>query len=249
VPFSGEGALGLAYAHIGQPERCVEWCRAVLARGRDTHTLIRTQLVAALTVAGTGAEAGAAAQGLIEAAEATHNPFAFAYAFQAYGYSLPDADPVLALDALRRGLAIAQDSGNRFVASMLATGLFRLEAEHGDSLAALDDISLAIRNFYESGNVTYTPFALAILAVFLDRLGHLEPAATIAGFAFAPLTASLTAAVVPQRQVIAHLRDSLGDQKYESLTRKGETMTTAAIVTYAYDQIDQVRAELKAVAK
>jgi predicted ATPase len=249
VPFGGEGALGLVYAHVGQPERCVEWCRALLARGRDTHTLIRTQLVAALTVAGTGAEAGAAAQGLIEAAEATHNPFAFAYAFQAYGYSLPDADPVLALDALRRGLAIAQDSGNRFVASMLATGLFRLEAEHGDSLAALDDISLAIRNFYESGNVTYTPFALAILAVFLDRLGHLEPAATIAGFAFAPLTASLTAAVVPQRQVIAHLRDSLGDQKYESLTRKGETMTTAAIVTYAYDQIDQVRAELKAVAK
>ena len=30
----------------------------------------------------------------------------------------------------------------------------------------------------------------------------------------------------------------------ESLTRKGETMTTAAMATYAYDQIDQARAEL-----
>jgi hypothetical protein len=29
--------------------------------------------------------------------------------------------------------------------------------------------------------------------------------------------------------MIAHLRDVLGDQTYESLTRKGETMTTAAM--------------------
>ncbi len=30
----------------------------------------------------------------------------------------------------------------------------------------------------------------------------------------------------------------------ESLARKGEAMTTAAMATYAYDQIDQARAEL-----
>ena len=48
---------------------------------------------------------------------------------------------------------------------------------------------------------------------------------------------------------IAHLRDVLGDQTYESLARKGETMTTAAMATYAYDQIDQARAELNAVSK
>jgi hypothetical protein len=39
--------------------------------------------------------------------------------------------------------------------------------------------------------------------------------------------------------VRTHLRDVLGDQAYESLARKGETMTTAAMATYAYDQIDQ----------
>ena len=32
---------------------------------------------------------------------------------------------------------------------------------------------------------------------------------------------------------IIHLRDVLGDQTYESLARKGETMTTAEMVTYA----------------
>jgi hypothetical protein len=79
-----------------------------------------------------------------------------------------------------------------------------------------------------------------------DRLGRYEPAATIAGFALSPIAAS----GVPEiATVIAHLRDVLGDQTYESLAHKGETMTTAAMVTYAYDQIDQARAELNAVSK
>jgi hypothetical protein len=33
---------------------------------------------------------------------------------------------------------------------------------------------------------------------------------------------------------------STGDQTYESLARKGETMTTAAMVAYAFDQINAV---------
>ena len=38
-------------------------------------------------------------------------------------------------------------------------------------------------------------------------------------------------------------------QIYESLARKGETMTTAAMATYGYDQIDQAQTELNAVSK
>jgi hypothetical protein len=43
---------------------------------------------------------------------------------------------------------------------------------------------------------------------------------------------------------IAHLREVLGEPADEALPRKGETMTTAAMATYAYDQIDQARGEL-----
>jgi hypothetical protein len=75
-----------------------------------------------------------------------------------------------------------------------------------------------------------------------DRLGRYEPAATMAGFAVIPWTTMLA----EFNALIAHLRDVLGDQTYESLARKGETMTTAAMATYAYDQIDQARAALKA---
>ena len=65
-----------------------------------------------------------------------------------------------------------------------------------------------------------------------------------------PLSHPLTASAFPElATAITHLRDVLGEATYESLAREGGTMTTAAMVTYAFDQIDQARAELSAVSK
>jgi predicted ATPase len=245
VPFGIEGWLGAAYLVIGQPGKWVEWCRAQLARSRDTHTLTRTCLVLALTVEGPADELMAAANGLVAAAEATRNPYALSFALFVHGLAFRNADPAGALDALRRGLVVAQDSGNRFNETQLAVGLSRLEAECGGPLAALDYNMLAIRHYHDAGNTVNVRVAQAQLAIIFDRLGRYEPAATIAGSAFSPLTAAL-----PEFSVaIAHLRDVLGDQSYESLARKGEVKTTAAMATYAYDQIDQARTELDAVSK
>jgi hypothetical protein len=100
-------------------------------------------------------------------------------------------------------------------------------------------------NFHDGGNTTGLRSGLAVLAALFDRLGRHEPAATIAGFAVSPLTST---AMPEFTTAIAHLRAVLGDQTYESLARKGEAMTTSAIATYAYDQIDQARTELNAVS-
>ena len=165
------------------------------------------------------------------------------WALLAYGYAFRDADPDLALEALRRGLVIAQDSGNRFNETILVYTLSGLEAEQGDRMAALDSFTVAIHNYHESGNAYMVSAPLALLAVFLDRLGHYESAGTIAGFA---AVNPLTAALPELDAAIGHLREVLGDQTYQSLAREGGAMTTAAIVSYAYDQIDQARAELSA---
>ncbi|HWS93312.1 MAG TPA: hypothetical protein VN306_12715 [Mycobacterium sp.] len=87
---------------------------------------------------------------------------------------------------------------------------------------------------------------MPILAALFDRVGRHEQAATICGFAG---TAMARGAYPQIDATIAHLRDVLGDQAYESLAREGETMTTAAMVTYAYDQIEQARTELNAVSE
>jgi predicted ATPase/class 3 adenylate cyclase len=242
LPYGIEVLLGAVYVVIGQPERMAELCRAQLARRRDNHVYIRGWLVCALSEAGSGGEAMDSVDGLIEAAEATGNPLFLALALGAYGAAFRDADPVGALNALGRGLVIAQDSGARAQVSALALFLARLEAEHGGTVSAFDHLTLAIRNYHNCGNTTTIRIPLAVLAALFDRLGRYEPAATIVGFALNRMAAAL----IPEiNATTAHLREVLGDPAYESLARKGETMTTAAMVTYAYDQIDQARTELE----
>ena len=240
------GLLVSVYVAAGQAERAIEWYRAEIARGPDTPIFTTIALCLALATAGRPDEAMVPANGLVDAAEATRNPLALSYAFFVVGFAFGDADPNRAREALRRGLVIAQESGNRANESHLAAMLCRLEAAHGDILAAFDYLTLAIRNYHDAGNTATIRVPLAVLAAVFDRLGRYEPAATIAGFAISPFTAAATPEL---NAAIAHLRDVLGDQTYESLVRKRETMTIAAMVNYAYDQIDQARTELNAVSK
>ncbi len=78
-------ALGTPYAYVGQPERAVEWYRAVLKDGFDGDTATRAALVMALSSAGSADEAMAAAEGLVDAAEATRNPYLLSLALFADG--------------------------------------------------------------------------------------------------------------------------------------------------------------------
>ena len=184
----------------------------------------------------------AAASGVIDAAEATGNPYVLSHALLACGLAFQDGDPGLARGALRRGLAVARDSGNRANASHMAANLCLVEAKHGDPLAALDYFAVAIRGYHDSGNTGMIHAPLGALAAFFDRLGRDKPAATIAGFA---AVNPLAALVFPDMTTaIAHLHERLGDPVYESLAREGEAMTTTEMAAYAYDQIDQARAEL-----
>jgi predicted ATPase len=242
VPFGVECLVGGVYLIIGQSERWAEWCRAELQRRCDTPVNIRTALVIALVLADSSDAAMVAANGLIEAAEATRNPFVLSFALVADGLACRVANPVRALDALRRGLVIAQESGNRFTESALAQNLARQVAALGDTASAFDHLAVAIRHYHNSGNLALMRGPLTNLATLLDRLGRYEPAATITGFAFSPFTAASFPEITT---AITHLREVLGDQSYESLARRGETMTTTAMATYAYDQIDQARTELE----
>jgi len=239
VPFGIEGWPVGAYISIGQPERAFTMCRAQLARGRDTLALTRGCLVLALTIRGINDEAMALAEGLIDAAAATQNPQALCYATLAEGFAFRDADPARSLNALRRGLAIAQESENRSAVSHLAAVLCRVEDKYGDPMAALKYCRIAIHNYHESGNSSGISTPVAVLASAFDRIERYEAAATIAGFAFRPVTA----ASFPELSVtIEHLREVLGSGVYESHAQAGANMTTSAMANYAYGHIDQALA-------
>jgi predicted ATPase len=242
VPQGLESWLGGIYTNVGLPGRSIEMFRRLRANDADPFGLTRSGLVLALMRAGSHDEAKATAKELIDTVEAIPNPWGQSYAHLVYGMAWCDADPIRARDALRKGLEMAQDSGIRYNESHFANVLGRLEAQHGDRLASLKYLKLAIGNYHDSGNTTTIRVPLASLAACLDRVGYDEGAAVIAGYA----SGHIARAWLPEfATAIDHLRRTLGDQRYGDLAEQGATMTAAAIVAYAKDQIDQVRTDLE----
>ena len=189
----------------------------------------------------------AAANGLIDAAEATAQPLCALVRAARLRLSL-SATPILTVrwEAMRRGLVIAQDSGNRTIETHLAI------------ILAAWKPNTATR--WPRSNTSAWPSATTTTRV--TRHIPCRPGCPRRYFSTgsdttrrrppSPVSPSspITAVAIPEiGTAITHLRDVLGDQTYESLARKGETMTTAEMATYAYDQIDQARAELNAVSK
>ncbi|MDQ1495502.1 MAG: hypothetical protein QOG69_1985 [Actinomycetota bacterium] len=239
VPYEFEVGFSASYANMGQPDQWVEWCRSIIAR--RSGPLAQAFLVMGLTFAGPSDEAIGMLGDLHTAADATDNPAVLGYALLARGLAYRYVDGVAAYDAHRRGLTIAQDSGNELIESHLAGTLAQLAAVYGEPTDAFDYLIQAIRHFYDAGSFSHLRVPLAILADVFDRLGHHEPAATISAFATTPLT---RASVPEINTIISHLRQVLGDQVYESLVRTGETMTSAEMAKYALEQIDLARARL-----
>jgi predicted ATPase len=240
VPYAAESWLGGAYIMTGAPERWVELCRNMIAR-EPGHPFAQASLVIALTFSGMYEEAMEASAGLLSAASSLENPHMVAYSLAAYGFAYRDADPVAAYEALRRGMKIAEESGNRRDVSLVAVSLSRLAAAQGDPDDTLDYLKIAIRNQYDSGSVSIISSPLAILVAFLDRLGRHEPASIISGFAATPFAQTSFPEI---NTAITHLREVLGDSRYESLAHAGENMTNAEMANYALEQIDRARAEI-----
>ena len=244
--YETQTATGIAYMTVGRPQRWVDVCRDAIARGAGPRTITRACLVMALNFLGDGDGARLASEGLLDAADATDNPNTACFALVSHGIAHRDTDPVAACDAQRRAVILARESGNRQMEMAAAVSVSSFAATEGDPVEAFDYLTTIIGRYHDSGSVSLLQYPMPILAALFDRVGRHEQAATICGFAG---TAMARAAYPQIDATIAHLRRVLGDQPYESLARNGEGMTTSAMVTYAYDQIDQARTELKAVSK
>jgi predicted ATPase/class 3 adenylate cyclase len=243
ILYELQSSTGVVYSHAGQSERWADLCRSAIEKEPGRQTLSRASLVMALNFLGKGDEARAASHGLLAAADVTENPSTACMALLAHGLAYHDADPAAAYDALRRALTIAQESGNRQMEAASST-VWLVAAPDRDPLECFEYLNVLIRRYHEVGNMALLQNPLAILASLLDRLEHHEQAAIVSGFAASPFTRVSHPQLNP---TIDHLRDVLGDESYESLARTGETMTTADMVAYAFDQISQARTTLKAV--
>jgi predicted ATPase/class 3 adenylate cyclase len=246
VPYELQISTGIVYSHAGQSDRWADLCGHALAAEAGPLTITRASLVMALWFLREGDQARVASEGLLAAAEATQNPMTACFALLAHGLAYHDADAAAGYDSLRRALTTAGESGNRQMESAAAVTLWIDAATETNPVQLFEYIAVAIRHYDDSGNVANLRNPLAILTCQLDRLGHHEQAATMSGFA----ASAFTLASYPQlNTAIAHLRDVLGDETYQSLARTGKAMTIAAAANCAYDQIDRARTELDAVSE
>ena len=108
VPYELRATTGVVYSVAGQSERWVQLCRSLIARDADPHTITRASLVMALCFSGAGDEARLASEGLLTAADTTHNPNTACFALLAHGLAHHDTDSVAEYDVLRRALTVAQ---------------------------------------------------------------------------------------------------------------------------------------------
>ena len=142
-------------------------------------------------------------------------------------------DPAAVPDAIAAVMGIAQLPGKTVAESVAAAleGRVRLMA-----IDNCEHVLDAAANLIEA--ILTQSATVKVLATSREAI--------IAGFAFGGLTKGW----IPELgRAVKHLRAALGDQTYESLAHKGETMTAAAMATYAYDRIDQARAKLAAAPK
>jgi predicted ATPase len=250
ISYDMDALLGGVYLWVGQADRWAQLCRDIITRRPNCHLHVHACLAMALNLSGSYDEAIACSEGLLAAAETTENPCEKIWTMMAYGMvrwhfgGVLDiaVDPTAVFDVLTRALTMAQASGNRQIETHTAATLSDVAAFLGNPAEAFDFFALSIRNYYDSGTFSHLHTPLGQLATFFDRLGYHQPAATIMGFAddfylrhtYGAFDATVT-----------HLREALGDQAFESFTRTGKIMTSAAMASYALEQIDLARAGLQ----
>ena len=242
VPEEFEFTTGSGYLTAAMPERCIEWCRRLIARRPCSHPYTQTCLVLGLSFAGDDGGSGGVGGICWPSPRRLAIPTWPASPSSATDGRNGSRIPRPHMRALRRALMIARDSGNRQTESSTALILSRLAVTNVDRTEALDSLAVTVRHYYDSGSVRYLAGPIAVLAALLDRLGLLEPAATMSGFAN---TGVAHVAFPELSDAITHLRRALGDEGYEARARVGATMTSAQMATYAFEQIELARAQIR----
>ena len=241
VPPELETILGGGYLYSLGPDRSVEWCRAVIARSARGQQLVGPILVFALALAGAHDEATSLSDDLFNAVDRAANPMSISGALLAYGHAHRAAAPVAAYEALRRGLAVAQDSGNRQMESVLALSLSSVAVTHAGPVEALTS------SHWQSAPTT-TPgpwYSSRVRSASSPRCWTDSNSMRLP---------PLSAHSLKSRSHVAHTPKSTppsricakysATTRYESIARAGMTMSNTAMAKFALEQIDEVRAHL-----
>jgi tetratricopeptide (TPR) repeat protein len=232
---------GNAHVFAGRMDEFIEVSMKLTARPKLCRVAGLCGLTWGLATIGEVDEAAALADETLEAAHEYGSPYWIAFALYGRGLAFADSDPDTALHTLARALQYARDHRVRNWEALIARDAARMEAIHGqvaDGLTLFDTTIAAFHRAGDHGNVSAT---LASLAVFFNRTGRSQAAATIYG---ACTRHNIIESVPGLTAAIGELRETLGETTFTARLNSGRAMESAEAVHHARQQIELFRAEL-----
>jgi hypothetical protein len=216
----------------------MEICAGMAAQTGFARILGLSAFLYGLPNVGRSEEARAIAEETATAARAYGNPWLIAFTLDGYGRAFAETDPVRAVTVLRQGLEYTREHRLPVFEAFFARDLAALEAVHGELDPALALFDSNIDSLHRAGDVAHLSSTLAYLAVFFDRIDQPDIAATVYG---ATARHASVTRVINLAVVLDHLRDVLGQTRFDQCLAAGAAMEPADVVQYARRHIQLAR--------
>ncbi len=230
-----------AYLFAGRIDRWLEISTGLTAQTGLSRVVGMSCLLYALPAVGRADEAMAMAEQALIGARKHGNPIWIALALCGYGRAFAEADPQRALTAFRQGLHHTRDQRLPNWEAIIARYAAGLEATHGEPEQALELFDSTLDMLDRAGNVANMAATLANLALFVDRVGRPDIAATVYG---ACSNYGIINTVVGLPDLVDRLCAKLADGAFEDCVTAGAAMELSDAVHYARRQIQLTRRQI-----
>lgn len=229
----------LASVYCGDLARYVELTGLVAGRYGRERGYALAAYVDGLQSAGRVDEALALAEESVAVARSLGNPYWIAYSLWIAGMAFSRNEPRRAFAAWDEAMMVVREHRVHFFEGFVARDSARLHTTHGEPTAALNLLAQATAVFQRAGNIPQLVITLASVPALFERIGRLEPAATLLG---ALANQPSSAHHVPElAELAARIRRELGARRASKASAESRSFDLADTATYARQQIDAAR--------
>jgi tetratricopeptide (TPR) repeat protein len=178
----------------------------------------------------------------VAAAESTRIPHSIAIAYYSKDRAFAEADPPTAIEAYKRAISIAQDSGNRFWEQLVVADMAALQARAGNPTTALTMFQQMLDVWQGAPDAMGIAHGIGGLIILFQRLGRSEDAVTLHAALMRYLPSLRMLEELPD--AIDQARASLDDAAFDAAARRGAVMEFRNMIEFARTEIELALAAL-----